>query len=245
MKFIYTTGRISEDEIMDYGSVLSTKRAEGDFKIEVSVIVKDKTLCAVCIGNTVSKAKGIQCFARYDEEDYIDKPFEFTTGKWHSSYFNFGDDFSTDYEEFFKLVDQLGCPESTKKLFLDLVDCMKSKEKIGLYNAKRGDKAYDETDDYIAWSELKQEDMYDDITPKTLEEKREYYNNNKIFEEDLWDRRVKCRHCGKTFKFTDFKVIREKKWYCEDEFEYIVCKHYPECDGSLIDMISVGKVKPK
>ena len=73
-----------------------------------------------------------------------------------------------------------------------------------------------ETDDY---EDLDEEDMYDEITPKTLEEKKLYYDKHNIFKETLWDKKVTCIHCDKTFMFNDFKVVREKPEYCEDENE--------------------------
>jgi len=45
---------------------------------------------------------------------------------------------------------------------------------------------------------------------------------------------VKCLHCNDEYKYDDSKVI---KFPNEDE-PYIVCKNYPKCDGSLIDMFS-------
>ena len=79
----------------------------------------------------------------------------------------------------------------------------------------------------------------DNITPKTLDEKKKYYKEHNIFKTNLWDKKVKCAHCGKVFNFNDFEVICEKSKYSEDKHEYIVCKHYPKCDGTLIDMIEI------
>ena len=45
---------------------------------------------------------------------------------------------------------------------------------------------------------------------------------------------VKCLHCDDEYKYEDSKVIQFPN---EDE-PYIVCKNYPKCDGSLIDMFS-------
>jgi hypothetical protein len=51
---------------------------------------------------------------------------------------------------------------------------------------------------------------------------------------------VECLHCGKRFPFGEVKVRRLKK-ECnngvEDDFKEIVCKHYPECDGNLLDLM--------
>ena len=77
MKFVYTTGRITEDINVTHGSVISTKRVEGNFKIGVDIIVKNKLLCSVCIGKMTPEKNGVKCFARYKEKDYKEKPFAF------------------------------------------------------------------------------------------------------------------------------------------------------------------------
>jgi len=51
---------------------------------------------------------------------------------------------------------------------------------------------------------------------------------------------VECQHCGNRFAFKEVKVRRLKPEYNngkEDEFKEIVCKHYPECNGNLLDLI--------
>ena len=51
---------------------------------------------------------------------------------------------------------------------------------------------------------------------------------------------VECLHCGKRFPFGEVKVRRLKREYndgVEDDFKEIVCKHYPECNGNLIDLM--------
>ena len=246
MKFVYTTGRIVEDEYADYGNILSTRRAEGDFRIGVEIIVKHKRLLNVYIANTTSGKKGIECHARYLEDDYKDKPFEFTTGKWNNNglYVKQKAEYSTDYDEFNRLVEELGCPEETKAFFLQLVNCIQTEEPIGLYDAKYGDEAYDKTGDYMSFDSIEEVNnyLYKEITPKTVKERKDYYIKNCVeisLYGDLWDKEVECLHCGEKFKFNDFKVIKEKPEHNEDGMEYIVCKHYPKCDGSLIDMFPV------
>lgn len=67
----------------------------------------------------------------------------------------------------------------------------------------------------------------------------ECYKNNMGFPADTI---VKCLHCGQLFKFGDVKVRRLKAEFNggkEDDFKEIVCKHYPECDGNLLDLIPV------
>lgn len=42
-----------------------------------------------------------------------------------------------------------------------------------------------------------------------------------------------CIHCGQDFIVSDFKVI------IENNNEYIVCKNFPECDGTVIDWFNI------
>lgn len=51
---------------------------------------------------------------------------------------------------------------------------------------------------------------------------------------------VECIHCGKQFAFKEVKVRRLKSEYNdgqEDDFKEIMCKHYPACNGTLIDLM--------
>ncbi|MBR2393037.1 MAG: hypothetical protein IKB05_00930 [Alphaproteobacteria bacterium] len=51
---------------------------------------------------------------------------------------------------------------------------------------------------------------------------------------------VECIHCGKQFAFKEVKVRRLKPEYNdgqEDDFKEIMCKHYPTCNGNLIDLM--------
>lgn len=47
---------------------------------------------------------------------------------------------------------------------------------------------------------------------------------------------VECFHCGKTFPYREAKAVKTPNG---DVF--IVCKHYPDCDGSLIDFFTAGR----
>lgn len=50
---------------------------------------------------------------------------------------------------------------------------------------------------------------------------------------------VECLHCGNKFAFKEVKVRRLKlkhNYGKEDKFKEIVCKHYPKCDGNLLDL---------
>lgn len=53
---------------------------------------------------------------------------------------------------------------------------------------------------------------------------------------------VECLHCGKRYQFKEVKAIRLKAEYrSEDDFDEIVCKNYPQCDGNILDLMKVGK----
>lgn len=46
--------------------------------------------------------------------------------------------------------------------------------------------------------------------------------------------KVRCVHCDQEYVFNEAKVVQ----FPEDDEPLIMCKNYPECDGSLIDMMS-------
>ena len=54
---------------------------------------------------------------------------------------------------------------------------------------------------------------------------------------------VRCEHCHKRFPFGEVKVRRLKAEYINDPNDFaqtlkeIMCKHYPECDGNLLDLM--------
>lgn len=51
---------------------------------------------------------------------------------------------------------------------------------------------------------------------------------------------VECIHCGNKLAFKEVKVRRLKPEYNngeKDDFKEIMCKHYPECSGNLLDLI--------
>ncbi|MDE7291551.1 MAG: hypothetical protein K2N58_05840 [Treponemataceae bacterium] len=51
------------------------------------------------------------------------------------------------------------------------------------------------------------------------------------------DAKVHCIHCGKEYLYKEANAVI----FPDDGEAYIVCKHYPECDGSLIDMMPAEK----
>lgn len=53
---------------------------------------------------------------------------------------------------------------------------------------------------------------------------------------------VECLHCGKRYQFKEVKAIRLKTEYrSEDDFDEIVCKNYPQCNGNVLDLMKVGR----
>jgi ssDNA-binding Zn-finger/Zn-ribbon topoisomerase 1 len=71
-----------------------------------------------------------------------------------------------------------------------------------------------------------------------VEDKLDYYKKNNPFVEDRFNEKVECLHCGENFIFNEFKVIRETSPKGD---EFIVCKHFPKCNGSLIDFVPASK----
>jgi hypothetical protein len=51
---------------------------------------------------------------------------------------------------------------------------------------------------------------------------------------------VECLHCGERYKFKYVKAIRTKPQFRgDDDFDQIVCKNFPECNGSIIDLFPI------
>lgn len=51
------------------------------------------------------------------------------------------------------------------------------------------------------------------------------------------DSKVHCIHCGKEYLYKEANAVISP----DDGEPYIACKHYPECDGTLIDMMPAEK----
>jgi len=68
-----------------------------------------------------------------------------------------------------------------------------------------------------------------------IKNKQKYLNDNYPFEDtpNLTDSK-RCIHCESVFKVGDFKVFRDKRG---DEF--ICCPNAPECNGTVIDWLSL------
>ena len=82
---------------------------------------------------------------------------------------------------------------------------------------------------------LKTTDMYDE-----LDENEKY---KAILDHGDWgfmlDDTVECIHCGARYKFREVKAIRKKvEFRTVQDFDMIVCKNYPKCNGSIIDLIA-------
>ncbi|KAB1065974.1 hypothetical protein [Salibacter halophilus] len=71
-----------------------------------------------------------------------------------------------------------------------------------------------------------------------INDKQRYLTENYPFGNNppnLADKR-ECIHCGKVITVGDFKVFKDK--YGD---EYISCPNAPDCDGTIIDWITVKK----
>ena len=53
------------------------------------------------------------------------------------------------------------------------------------------------------------------------------------------DTKVHCIHCGREYLYKEANVVQ----FPYNEEPLVCCKHYPECNGSLIDMDIVDEVK--
>lgn len=54
---------------------------------------------------------------------------------------------------------------------------------------------------------------------------------------------VECLHCGDRYQYREVKVIRTNPKYCSsNDFDQIVCKNYPKCNGNFIDLIPTKRM---
>lgn len=49
--------------------------------------------------------------------------------------------------------------------------------------------------------------------------------------------KVQCLHCGQEYLYNEATVVQ----FPDDDEPLVMCKHYPECNGSLIDMMETAK----
>ena len=61
----------------------------------------------------------------------------------------------------------------------------------------------------------------------------------KVFPHLKLDSKVHCIHCGKEYLFNEANAVVSP----DDGEAHIHCKHYPNCDGTLIDMMDADKMK--
>lgn len=54
---------------------------------------------------------------------------------------------------------------------------------------------------------------------------------------------VECIHCGRTYRNNEVTVIHEYGFGIYGKHDSIACKYYPECDGTLIDLIPIPNTK--
>jgi hypothetical protein len=73
-------------------------------------------------------------------------------------------------------------------------------------------------------------DFYEEVA---VTDKLNYFNNNSPIDKDF-DGTVNCMHCGNAFVVSEFKVVRDKR----NGNEFIVCKHFPKCNGTVMDFVS-------
>jgi len=66
----------------------------------------------------------------------------------------------------------------------------------------------------------------------------EEHSGEKMTEEEFNTVKIQCIHCDNEFFLKEFKVLVEKT----TGEEYIVCKYYPECNGTMIDFMPIGNM---
>lgn len=54
---------------------------------------------------------------------------------------------------------------------------------------------------------------------------------------------VECIHCGQTYQNKEVTVVHEYGFGIYGEHDSIACKYYPECDGTLIDLLPISNTK--
>ncbi|MCL2025769.1 MAG: hypothetical protein FWG92_03075 [Leptospirales bacterium] len=62
-------------------------------------------------------------------------------------------------------------------------------------------------------------------------DKLSYYKKNAL-KDIRFNEKVRCMKCRKEFILNEFKVVKR-----DEGGEFIVCKYFPECDGTLMDFM--------
>lgn len=73
--------------------------------------------------------------------------------------------------------------------------------------------------------------IYGDAKMEELEKGTRMFSNIKM------DSEVHCLHCDQRYKYKEANVVID----ADDRNTYIHCKNYPDCDGTLIDMMPVSE----
>ena len=54
---------------------------------------------------------------------------------------------------------------------------------------------------------------------------------------------VECLHCGDHYQYKNVKAIRTKPQFrSNNDFDKIVCKNFPKCNGSIIDLMPFKEI---
>jgi len=69
-----------------------------------------------------------------------------------------------------------------------------------------------------------------------VENKQGYLEEHKISDVGFEDEMM-CCHCEEKIKVKDYKLVS----VCGDDFDYISCPNWPECDGTILDWWPVDK----
>lgn len=80
---------------------------------------------------------------------------------------------------------------------------------------------------YLAYKVLTPTIMYGNVKTSELNRGLEAFPSLGI------DTKVRCLHCDREYSFNEAKVVQ----FPEDDEPLIMCKNYPECNGSLLDMM--------
>ncbi|MCQ2592093.1 MAG: hypothetical protein MJ188_04855 [Treponema sp.] len=74
------------------------------------------------------------------------------------------------------------------------------------------------------------------------EEKNEVLKNQlKIFGRFKMEDKIECINCGEQFLFKEVKVFRFRNSFTSADV--IMCKNYPDCEGSFADLHSVSGIE--
>jgi len=78
-------------------------------------------------------------------------------------------------------------------------------------------------------------DCHEEIKVVNKKNLYEEHSGNKMTDADFNNAKIKCIHCDNEYFLNEFKVLFEKS----TGNNWIVCKYYPKCNGTMIDFIPV------